>query len=104
MVIQTDMDSKRPNDQGRYLSKSAEQSSEPGCGLKTVTLLLLCMSQIPACGARGLTHCLQFPNLQNVSLADDACLSYLYCAHLYLYRRFVRSQKFRSWCLGTSRL
>ena len=41
MVIQTDMDSKRPNDQGRYLSKSAEQSSEPGCGLKTVTLLLL---------------------------------------------------------------
>ena len=38
MVIQTDMDSKRPNDQGRYLSKSAEQRSEPGCGLKTVTL------------------------------------------------------------------
>ena len=37
MVIQTDMDSERPNDQGRYLSKSAEQSSEPGCGLKTVT-------------------------------------------------------------------
>ena len=34
------MDSKRPNDQGRYLSKSAEQSSEPGCGLKTVTLPL----------------------------------------------------------------
>ena len=27
--------------QGRYLSKSAEQSSEPGCGLKTVTLLFL---------------------------------------------------------------
>ena len=41
MVIQTDVDSKRPNDQGRYLSKSAEQSSEPGCGLKIVTLLLL---------------------------------------------------------------
>ena len=41
MVIQTDMDSKRPNDQGRYFSKSAEQSSEPGCGLKTVTLLYL---------------------------------------------------------------
>ena len=40
MVIQTDMDSKRHNDQGRYLSKSAEQSSEPGCGLKTVTLPL----------------------------------------------------------------
>ena len=39
MDIQTDMDSKRSNDQGRYLSKSAEQSSEPGCGLKTVTLL-----------------------------------------------------------------
>ena len=31
----------RSNDQGRYLSKSAEQSSEPGCGLKTVTLTLL---------------------------------------------------------------
>ena len=30
----------RPNDQGRYLSKSAAQSSEPGCGLKTVTLPL----------------------------------------------------------------
>ena len=28
----------RPNDLGRYLSKSAEQTSEPGCGLKTVTL------------------------------------------------------------------
>ena len=41
MVIQMDMDSTRPNDQGRYLSKSAEQSSEPGCGLKTVTLPLL---------------------------------------------------------------
>ena len=41
LVIQMDMDSKRPNDRGRYLSKSAEQSSEPGCGLKTVTLLLL---------------------------------------------------------------
>ena len=41
MVIQTDMDSKRPNDQGRYLSKSTELSSEPGCGLKTVTLPLL---------------------------------------------------------------
>ena len=41
MDIQTDMDSKRPNDQGRYLSNSAEQSFEPGCGLKTVTLPLL---------------------------------------------------------------
>ena len=40
MDIQTDMDSKRPNDQGRYLSKSAEQSSEPGCGLKTMILPL----------------------------------------------------------------
>ena len=29
MVIHTDMDSKWPNDHGRYLSKSAEQSSEP---------------------------------------------------------------------------
>ena len=38
MVLQTDLDSKRPNDQGRYMSKSAEQSSEPGRGLKTVTL------------------------------------------------------------------
>ena len=28
----------KPNDQGRFLSKSAEQRSEPGCGLKTVTL------------------------------------------------------------------
>ena len=28
----------RPNDQGRYLSMSAHQSSEPGCGLETVTL------------------------------------------------------------------
>ena len=35
---------KRPNDQGRYLSKSAEQSSEPGCGLKTVTLLYFTLS------------------------------------------------------------
>ena len=41
MDIQTDMDSKRPNDQGRYLSKSAEQSSEPGCGLKIVTTFTL---------------------------------------------------------------
>ena len=35
----------RPNDQGRYLSKSAEQSSEPGCGLKTVTLLYVNVTQ-----------------------------------------------------------
>ena len=34
-----------PNDQGRYLSKSAEQSSEPGCGLKPVTLLLIAQSK-----------------------------------------------------------
>ena len=27
----------KPNDQGRHLSKTAQQSSEPGCGLKTVT-------------------------------------------------------------------
>ena len=47
MVIQTDMDSKRPSDQRRYLSKSAEQSSEPGCGLKTVTLPLLYIARCP---------------------------------------------------------
>ena len=38
MDIPTDVDSKSPNDQGRYLSNSAEQSSEPGRGFKTVTL------------------------------------------------------------------
>ena len=30
-----------PNDQIRYLSTSAEQSFEPGCGLKTVTLSIM---------------------------------------------------------------
>ena len=35
-----------PNNQGRYLSKSAEQSSEPGCGLKTETLPLLYIQHI----------------------------------------------------------
>ena len=45
-------------DQGRYLSKSAEQSSEPGCGLKTVTLLWLL--------------CSCFSNMENISSSVHA--------------------------------